>query len=620
MTPGENWIKLLRAYGPIPDDSATEAEHVDDFAKKLGLKRLTFTHPEKTHLADCFKKSQELMPVVVITGTAGDGKTTLCYEIIEELSGQSPPAEDKKKAIQTVSIPTSTGPTNLTAIFDLTAWRIRGTDGKLIPEQIKILETIADHIEGRTSHPFLIAVNDGQMHEIHRALPDTCSSGLRGAFEELIRMHAKGERDSAKFPLLKFVNLSTVPSDAIFTSCLDELLKRPEWICLEEESHLALFGPNSPIPANYALLSSKEMRSKLISISQLADASGFHLSIRSVFMLLANSLLGHPDARHGLLNPGKKTSQLLEKDQKQRGALHLNFFGKNLSLLERNQRDIFRFLKLLHIGDETTNDIDELLIFGDLDEELQATYQELISKDPFDQRSKKIATFIDHYIEGLLEQPKDITAFLQELADERRRVFLQSTDEQIENQKLWCMTVFHYAGDYLKYYFLPIREGESVPLPRLQKLIAGLNRVWTGLFISNQSHELFLASGLDMTTSPVSDLFLKTLTTTEQPAGISIEKPTGTGLLPQIVLRANNLTYSFDLTVLRFEFLMRVSDGAMPTSFSREAYEDLIALKQCALRDLKIKPHHEILERIALQETGDVRKERIFLNETPTGA
>jgi hypothetical protein len=62
------------------------------------------------------------------------------------------------------------------------------------------------------------------------------------------------------------------------------------------------------------------------------------------------------------------------------------------------------------------------------------------------------------------------------------------------------------------------------------------------------------------------------------------------------------------LTLMRFEFIMRANEGAMPGSFSREACEDLMALKQRALRDLDIRESEESITRINLGVGGKVHK------------
>ena len=46
-THGEKWIRLLRAYCPVADNEAMQAEQVDKLAASLGLPRLTFEHPAR---------------------------------------------------------------------------------------------------------------------------------------------------------------------------------------------------------------------------------------------------------------------------------------------------------------------------------------------------------------------------------------------------------------------------------------------------------------------------------------------------------------------------------------------------------------------------------------------
>ena len=115
-----------------------------------------------------------------------------------------------------------------------------------------------------------------------------------------------------------------------------------------------------------------------------------------------------------------------------------------------------------------------------------------------------------------------------------------------------------------------------------------------------------------MSTSPVSDLLLKELRIHSDPAEFDVINVRG---LPAIRLQQGNGPKSqFQLTMLRFEFLMRVAEGAMPTSFSREAYEDLLSLKQCAVRDLGIQQNPTFLERIDVREGGQIHKDPIDLS------
>lgn len=68
-TQGEKWIKLLRAYGPVADNEAMQAEHVDKLAHSLGIPKLAFDHPARQLLLDCFPQASGAFRNVVLTGT-----------------------------------------------------------------------------------------------------------------------------------------------------------------------------------------------------------------------------------------------------------------------------------------------------------------------------------------------------------------------------------------------------------------------------------------------------------------------------------------------------------------------------------------------------------------------
>jgi hypothetical protein len=136
-------------------------------------------------------------------------------------------------------------------------------------------------------------------------------------------------------------------------------------------------------------------------------------------------------------------------------------------------------------------------------------------------------------------------------------------------------------------------------------LITGLNRIWTGAYVANTEQELFLASGLDMTTSPVSDILLESIPKS------SVKIESNRNKLPCLTIAHNGRSFSMILTLMRFEFIQRAYEGAMPGSFSREACEDFMALKQRALRDLDIKEDEYALIHMTLGEGGKVHKNHI---------
>jgi hypothetical protein len=602
-TNGENWIKLLRGYGPLSDNNATEAENVDSYMKLLKMKRLSFRHPARDQIDSyLLNVAPDQRPTILITGTAGDGKTTLCYEILKDLTGAQP-SPLSPDAFETFNL--SDG-SQLDFIRDLTGWRKRNKEQKLVDDQVSKLEMIASHAAGGSHWPTIIAVNDGQIHEVYRALPAHASGNLRKFFTEAIRLHSHGLSESEVFPMFRLVDLSSITSEVLMNECINTILNRQEWDCLKTEASDPLFAAESPFAANYQILATPHIQERLCDIARLADACHFHLSIRSILMLLSNALLGHEGTKDGLLKPNAETRKLLSKEcQRASGAFHRNLFGYNLSDIRRNKHNVYRFLASLQIGNETTNDVDELLIFGDRDDETKELYAELVANDPHHQRSHALSHQITSYIRGELSDRHDLDRFLMLLSDERRRVFLHASEQAIEDEHLWCITVFHHAGKYIREFLKPVRAYEPIHGVRLSSLITGLNRIWTGAYVANTEQELFLASGLDMTTSPVSDILLESIPKS------SVKIESNRNKLPCLTIAHNGRSFSMILTLMRFEFIQRAYEGAMPGSFSREACEDFMALKQRALRDLDIKEDEYALIHMTLGEGGKVHKNHI---------
>jgi hypothetical protein len=607
-TNGEKWVRLLRAYGPVADNEAMQAEHVDKLANHLTTQKLSFDHPARKLLLDCFPMSTGAFRNVVLTGTAGEGKTSLCFELVKELTGSRAKGTN---GVEEICLNTTAGPRKITLIYDVTAWRTK-TDGHISNEDVALLERMAESSFGTSEEFFVLAVNDGQMHELFRALPSNAPESLRKLEKNLIGLHARNESDCGN--RLRLVNLSMVPSEQIMGLCLTAILDRPEWVCFQEENENPLFSESSSLSRNYRTLNTPEVRAKLIMLARIADVTGHHLPIRGVLCLLSNALLGHPDARDRVMRPGVEANSIAKDGTAHKAALHRTLFGENLTANNRRKREVYRFLSMLHIGDETTNDLDELFIFGSRDQELKAAYDELVATDPFLQRNPDFDNLLKRYIRGDINGEEETKSFLGELAAERRRVFLQASQSQLQKYSLWRTSVFHHAREYLEEILRPLEEGKSPARLHLRKLASGLNRIWTGLLLADHANEIYLATGLDLTTSPVSDIYLCQIDLDSDIPGLEIVRKEA-GCIPEAVLRTNGRDFRFALTLPRFEFLCRVADGAMPSSFSRESCADFMSLKQRCLRDLQLKANSRSLHLIEVHGSGTIQKLPIHLVE-----
>ncbi len=279
---------------------------------------------------------------------------------------------------------------------------------------------------------------------------------------------------------------------------------------------------------------------------------------------------------------------------------------------KKRKREIYRFLAKLKVGEETTNDLDELLIFGDFDQDLKEEHSRFILDDPFHQRSASFDRLVSRYIQGEITTDVENGEFLHELTAERRRVFLQASDEETIRHDLWSTTVFRSAGTYLTDVLERLRSKGLVKRPLLRRLVTGLNRVWTGLLVSDAGHALYLTTGLDVTTSPISDILLDTLDLDIDPPNIDVRLSDG-DRMPEFVIRSHGKEFAMALTLPRFEFLIRVSEGAMPSSFSKERSADLLAQKPSCLAALGIRSGEKTLFVMSLDIEGSVRKRPVSL-------
>ena len=610
-TPGEKWIKFLRAYGPVPDGNSQEAEHIDSLARKLGIPRLAFEHPLENRFWDMFKNTGT-KKVAIVTGTAGDGKTTICFELTTKLSGKAPDPANTSSCIESFVTLPEFGGEPMTIIYDVTGWRRKNEDNTLIKEHVEVLENAAKYAAGNGGTPFIMAVNDGQLHEIAKSLPLDCSSHLREFFNELLRMHAAAKEQSKMLPNLELVNLSSIPSEHLMRIALDGILSRTEWSCLEDEQDTPLFGSNSSVVANYHLLNSEAVRDRLLNLAKIADACGYHLPIRSIILLIVNALLGHPGFSNNLVKPGVEAARNFNVDNRYKAALHKNIFGLNLSKEERSKRVLYEFLTDLRVGEETTNDIDELIIFGDKHPDFKDAYESLVADDPYKQRDPGLVRDLDRYLKGEIADDGDVREFRSLLCEERKRLFMHASPDQFATYNLWVTCIFHHAGHFIRGFLTPLAEDKPIEVDNIIKLVAGLNRVWTGLLVRNDLHQIYLATGLDITTAPISDLLIQKIDAYSGKDAVGVRKRE-LDKRPEFELQFDGRRFGFELTMLRFEFLMRVAKGAMPTSFSSEIYSNFQALKQKALRTLKLQPNSQFMLLLELDDAGAVREIRVNL-------
>ena len=568
-----NWLKFLRKYGPIARNDNMYDETIQRSARRAEVKPIEFIHPYHDELLKCVKE-QTFTPIsVILTGTAGDGKTHLCRQVWNELGGDET-QWDKDNPYLVLQV----NDHKVHFIRDLSAWAPQqGHDWPI--EKAELLKKMCDgFFEEIGNESFVIAANDGQLVESWRRLPTTdVVERARKAIEDLL----VEDRQEISNVRLRLLNLSRANSAILFDRAIDALLNHPGW---EDLTHTMQgenepFGPKCPIRHNYELLQSQLVRARLRALLELCDHNGLHVPIRQILLMIVNALLGHPDARDHLLLPAD-VPKIITAGTVSKASLYNNVFGGNLSELRRHSITIFDYLERFHIGYETTNRVDNILIFGQDDAELGLYFDKFIAQDTFYGADDRFYASKHEYIEGTNEGDANPQEFLEMLISQRRGLFFKIPKEEETELKLWELSVFKFAGEYLDDVVAVLKGKGTVKRPIQSRLVRGLNRIFTGMLI-NSDRELYLATSGNYSQAKVSRILVDRVSV-EPSKGekVVLRYDETTGRVLFTVFFTNDIFEDFNLTLIRYEFLSRVAlEGALPSSFSKECYEDMLAFK-----------------------------------------
>lgn len=566
------WIRFIRQYGPIPRNDNMYDEHIGKSARRAGIQPLAFVHPVEREVLDQFRPERAERRSVILTGTAGDGKSHLCGKIWVLLGG-SEQQWGSDDVYHTLEIAGVHGAITVHVIRDLTALPPKDDKGRYT-DKADLLTKFCDCLckpDGKVQ--YLIAANDGQLIETLQRLPATPNViKIRSLVESLL---VDGKQELAKAPLTLF-NLSRVPCVALFDLALDAFIGHDGWSeCEKSRVDDGFFGDRCPIRHNYELLKSPLVRGRLRSLFELCDCNDLHVSIRGLLLLFANAILGHPKAKDRLMQ-ASDVSTFLKEGTTADASLFNNLFGGNLSEVRRESLEVFDYLNRFRIGHETSNRIDNILIFGEEDENLKPYFDALLRADTMYGADESYYAAQRLYVEGDENDPAN-NSFLPMLASKRRGLFFKIPPEWVDELSLWELTVFKYAGEYLKKVVRPLKEGAKVDRPYLARLVKGLNRIFVGMLVSTD-RDLLLATSISFSSSKVSQV-LEDRVPVEKRRGEGVELVLENGKPRLSVEFASNISASMPLNLTRYEFLSRVAEGALPGSFSRECYEDLLAFK-----------------------------------------
>lgn len=500
----------------------------------------------------------------ILTGTAGDGKTYHCREAWIRLGG----SEDLWNAGQKVQRLVR-GSREIVVVKDLSELRAEES-GALLAD---MAEQVAHPAPARV---YLIAANHGQLLEKLKEAPQGASmQSMIGAVEELL---VTGVNPNTTIRL-KLRDLSQAPASQMIRTIIAAMTSHTGWDhCEGCPAHNAQI---CPIWENRSRLQghadSALLQERLTALVELSEQNGVHFPVRQLLALVANLLLGHPDAPDGLMSCAD-VPDIVAKGTLDLASVYRNIFGENLKPRRAEKSDLFRKLNAFGIGGETSNRVDNLLVYGADDPALETAYRELVLSDAVYGGTTAYTMAQRAYLEA--DDAGARESFLPRLRAQRQRMFFVLPKDRAEEFDLWDLTVFRYGGLYLE-VAAQLRARSSLPRRVMPLVMRGLNRVFTGMLVQNQDELVLATSGShsQSKTSPLLDELISVPRQGGEEAVVTTDRNGAVVLVVRLSRGDDPGPVSLALTPTRFEFLGRVAEGALPSSFSLECHEDLLALK-----------------------------------------
>lgn len=569
--PSSSWVRFLRSYGPTPNNTNLFDEYVTGALGRAKVQPIILSSPLLEKIKA--RVTSGVPGSILIAGTAGDGKTYHCRSLWSFLGGTS---SDWSGHSRVKELTLEDG---RRAVFvkDLSELDDEQSDAAL-----ELLEKSV--LGGDDSVFVVIAANHGQILERLRDL------GIRQS-----RVHPLRKPIQEAFLLsghlperLSIFDLSRTTHRNSLEEVLNAVAGHREWESCQK-CPLQAAGRVCPIFENRTrLLGSSDngrFARRLGDLVEVARLNGWHLPVRDMLALVANMVLGHKEAKEGLMACAD-VARIQDGQTIERGSLYGNVFGSNLPRRRAMDRPVFKALASFGIGYETTNGADGLLVYGNDDAKLTAAFARLVGNDLIYGATPTFMAAQERYLEGdeAARLDNGASVFLEMLEAQRRRLYFTLPEIEVDYD-FWGMTAFRFAGDYLE---MTTTLLDKKPLNETirSRMVRGLNRVMSGLLIEN-TDLIFVASSGGFTQSKVS-----VLCDTQAPArrvggvgmAVKIDPQTERPMFDVALAKEAGNSVTFNLTPVRFEFLCRVAEGALPGSFSNECLEDMLAFKAKLLR------------------------------------
>lgn len=545
-------VEFLASYGPQPSSNNLYDEFVVDTAERTGCEPIEIGQPLVAELEDMFRSSSPRS--VILTGTAGDGKTYTARKLVEALAG---PDAVWGSTDKTLDLPAANGTgRRIRFIKDLSELNEADKD-RIFPE-------VRASLTGEGKDDFVICVNDGHLLKFFRDRED----GLEGRISHMMQEDAEDDPDGH----FRLINMSRrALSDDLFDRIIDAVAGHPKWTgcagcpALESESNPC------PIRSNLDILrhgGAGSMRARLKDMIRMAAANGRHVSIRHLILHTVNVLLGDRRPGKSLLTCSRARKRASDEDYWATNP-YANAFGENLIARERERFVVFSVLSEFGVGHETNNFFDHNLLWG----------TESLPPHPV-YGSRIFASSLRQYQQ---EPSTSAQRFNSEMVDQRRRLFFSIDPEAPATRANprkdpWNLSTFRYGASWISLANALHTSDGRIPPDIRRGLVQGLNRMMTGEMTA--THErIWLTAPAGVYRGHEIPLLVAHAGQRSQGGTFVQFLPADAGRKAPVLrvtpMGRTERAVDLDLRPTLVECLLRIADGALPASFSTECRQDI---------------------------------------------
>jgi len=285
MSQSNGLISFLRHYGPIPAGDNMYDELIQEEIERHAIDPVIHISPAK--LDEVKNNFESAKPRnVVLTGTAGDGKTFHCRQIWIAFGGD-PDHWNAGEKVVSLTLPASRK--TLIIVKDLSELTHE--------EKTNVFNGLAHAVtDASAENIYLVAANDGQLLASWRDWSDNQGEQEHRIFKTVEDMLVEERIEDESLNLYLF-NLSRLDASSHFHEIIEQIVEHPQWSNCAGCDLLGDDGSTTcPIRLNRERLrksgDGEVFRKRLGELMTLARANRMHVPIRDLLLLSVNVLLG----------------------------------------------------------------------------------------------------------------------------------------------------------------------------------------------------------------------------------------------------------------------------------------------------------------------------------------